>query len=821
MDLIQEQREIELSMATRGIERYRRNAQENAQNGEATRTKSTQIVMDTALDSLSEAIDAGRAGAASGKAGRRHSMFKLIGDLESAALAYIALHVTLDLIHKDPAAAGVACAIGRAIETEVRMAAFEKANAAYVHAVLKDLDSRSGHLRHRRAVLNKILREKGDAWDGWTEAEHMHVGMKLLEMLMESTGLITISLTKSGKKTVANIHATPRFKDWLYSLDTQLALFSPEYLPCVIPPKDWVDPWTGAYHTDAIAFPPKLVKSNLKAYRDILLRADLSKVMKAVNLIQRTPWQVNKRVLAVVDQLLEERRCTAGLPEFDDLPLPTKPIDIDTNEEARTAWKRAAAQVYDSNRQTTGRRIGSLRNIHTAREFAKYERIYFPHQLDFRGRVYPIPQGLNPQGSDLGKGLLQFADGDRLDTVSAMHWFKVHGANCFGVDKVSFDDRMKWVDDNAEHIIRSAEDPLGYQWWADAESPFCFLAWAFEFNDWLAAGCSPDFISRIPIAMDGSCNGLQHYSAMLRDPRAGAAVNLTPSEAPNDIYGEVAKVVMAKLEQRALMHAKGQKPEGQTDEEALEEALMAMTWWEFGIDRKITKRPVMVLPYGGTIRSCMDYVIEAVKERPDCPYKAEELPKAGTWLAKAVWESIGEVVVSARLAMGWLKETASKVSKEGKPLTWTTPCGFPVLQAYPETKLEQIETSVLGGRFRPSLRLAIPDSIDARRQANGVAPNFVHSLDASALVETVLLAAEKGVKNFAMIHDSYGTTAGASKVLAEALRVAFRTMYEENDVLDQFRLSAVPKSMQESVGGIPHVGGLDLSEVEKSLYFFA
>lgn len=821
MDLIQEQKEIEIDMANRGIDRYQRAALAAAQGGEATRTKSVQVVLDTAIDAVSVAVDGFREAAKSGKAGRRHSAIKLLEGIGSGEVSYIALRITLDGLAKDLPVTPIACAIGRSVEMEARMIKLEETQGSYVRALMKDLDSRTDHLRHRRAVLAKVLRDRGDAWDPWGERNHLLLGLKMIELIVESTGLMEIANTRVGKKGLAVLRATDRFRDWLYGLDTQFALLVPEYLPCVIPPKPWTSVDDGGYHTDSLAFPPKLVKTFNKAHLRILAKSDLTNVMRAVNTIQQTPWQINVRVLEVAEQLWAERRPIAGLPNMDDTPLPAKPEDIDTNEEAKTAWKREAAKTYDLNQRTTGRRVGVLKNLHTAREFAKYERIYFPYQLDFRGRVYPIPQGLNPQGSDLGKALLRFSEGDALDTSEAIRWFKVHGANCYGVDKVSFDDRVKWVEEHAEHILRSAEDPVGYQWWADADSPFCFLAWAFEFNDWLAQGASPEFISRIPVAMDGSCNGLQHYSAMLRDRRSGAATNLLPSDKPEDIYGEVAKVTMAKLDEIAGNYARGIRKDGQTDEEAMHESMMAAKWFGFGVDRKITKRPVMVLPYGGTQRSCMDYVLEAVKERPSTPFAEDELLKASSWLAGVVWESIGEVVVSARLAMGWLKAAASKVAKEGKPLVWETPSGFPVMQAYPEMTLARIETHLMGARFVPALQVPVGDKLDARRQASGVAPNFVHSMDASALMEAVNLAAQRGVSQFAMIHDSYGTTASKTAELSRSLRDAFVRMYEENEVLEQFHAKAVAPTGATGIPSPPFVGGLDLSEVKKSLYFFA
>ena len=63
-------------------------------------------------------------------------------------------------------------------------------------------------------------------------------------------------------------------------------------------------------------------------------------------------------------------------------------------------------------------------------------------------------------------------------------------------------------------------------------------------RDWL-------FGPRYLFALDGTCNGLQHYSAMLRDPVGGAAVNLRPSDTPADIYQTVADWVTDALQREA------------------------------------------------------------------------------------------------------------------------------------------------------------------------------------------------------------------------------------------------------------------------------
>jgi DNA-directed RNA polymerase len=62
--------------------------------------------------------------------------------------------------------------------------------------------------------------------------------------------------------------------------------------------------------------------------------------------------------------------------------------------------------------------------------------MYFPHNLDFRGRIYPIPPHLNHMGSDFSRGLLTFAHGKPLGE-RGLRWLKIHLSNLMGNDKVS------------------------------------------------------------------------------------------------------------------------------------------------------------------------------------------------------------------------------------------------------------------------------------------------------------------------------------------------------------------------------------------------
>lgn len=79
--------------------------------------------------------------------------------------------------------------------------------------------------------------------------------------------------------------------------------------------------------------------------------------------------------------------------------------------------------------------------------------------MDFRGRVYPIPAHLNHMGSDLGRGVLTFAQARPLG-VRGFFWLQIHLANLAGFDKASHQERLDYVKTNAQVFMDSALKPL-------------------------------------------------------------------------------------------------------------------------------------------------------------------------------------------------------------------------------------------------------------------------------------------------------------------------------------------------------------------------
>lgn len=427
--------------------------------------------------------------------------------------------------------------------------------------------------------------------------------------------------------------------------------------------------------------------------------------------------------------------------------------------------------------------------------------------MDWRGRLYPAQSMLNPQSDDIGKALLEFAEGKPIGE-SGLRWLMIHLANKWGLDKAPMQERIEWVHENHDQILRWAEDPLGDRGWEDADSPWQFLAAVFEYAEVFTSGLLYAYESRLPIAMDGSCNGLQNFSAMLRDEVGGKATNLVPMDRPQDVYTEVLNVVVPNVEADA----------------AAEEELAKV--WLGKIDRGIVKRNVMTMPYGVTLFGMKDQIRNELAKRngPDGKYLDIHNDNAASlYLAQRIWEAVGTVVVAARQTMDWLQTTARVAAKANVPIRWITPSGFLVQQFYSKAKNVRIDT--LWGAVRARYSLNFPtDKVDSRKQALGISPNFVHSMDASHLVLTVNKALDAGITSFAMVHDSYGTHAADAETLAYLLREAFVEMYTQHDVLEEFRqgvLRQIPEEFHEEVPEVPPKGSLDLSAVKDSLYFFA
>lgn len=547
-----------------------------------------------------------------------------------------------------------------------------------------------------------------------------------------------------------------------------------------------------------------------KEYIKRLESMDLSQELSCVNALQRTPWRVNQKVLEVIRTVWDSGQEWGGLPPKNDIPLPHYPFDVEPcdldefQQQEFKEWRKQRNSIHHFNNKSRSKRIQVERTIQLAEDYVKHPEFFFVWQLDFRGRKYPVESFMSPQVADWGKACIEFANGVPINSNEEAKWLAIHGANTFGEDKISLQDREIWAYMHHEDVHAVAEDPYNNLWWTEADKPFQFLAWVFEWDAYIQQGSG--FITRLPVAADGSCNGLQHLSAILRDEFGGRSVNLVDSDLPSDIYRDVAEATKKKVEADAMTGH-----------------VMAKKCLEFGIDRKLTKRSVMIVPYSGTQHACRGYIEEAIEEKvakgaPDV-FEGDYFG-ASMYLTGHIWDSIDAVIGSARKVMDYVKDVGMLFALQNKPMEWITPTNLLVQQAYADYKNKRIETLIDGSMISLKYRKPLEDTISKSKTRSGASPNFIHSLDAAALTMTVNKCLDVGIKDFAMVHDSYGTHSPNMEKMSELLREAFVEMYKNNDVLDELR-THTQKVLGCEVPEPPKQGKLDIDKVLKSKYFFA
>lgn len=863
-DLAVKQLQLEHEAYSEGERRFIKNLERQTERGELADNQVAKPLMQTLVPKIAQAVKEWHEGPDGKLSTSRPSVaFTMLSTEEKAvkdrslrisceSAAVIILKVILSKLVKPEGIpiTPMASAIGRTLEDEIRFGRIrDKEKEHFKKAIAENLNKRAG-ASYKKAYMQAVeasMLEQGqleDAWGTWSPTEAVHVGIKMLEIVIQSTQLVELKRYGAGNAAadVEMVHLSDFWVKKMAQRGFSLAGIAPVYQPCVVPPKPWTGVVGGGYWAKGRRPLPLIrlgSKSAVARYEDVYM----PEVYDAVNIIQNTPWKVNKKVLDVVN-MVEKLNNTP----IDDIPQmePLKPEDYagETEEELK-AWKKSAAGIYRREKARQSRRLSLSFIVNQANKFSQFKAIWFPYNMDWRGRVYAVPM-FNPQGNDMQKGLLTLAVGKPIG-ADGFKWLKVHGANCAGVDKVTFEERIKWVEDNHDNIMSAAKAPMdSIEWWGKLDSPFCFLAFCFEYAGVMHHGLS--YSCSLPIAFDGSCSGIQHFSAMLRDHIGGHAVNLTPSGKVQDIYRIVSdrieeelKVLLVNGTDNEVVTHEDKKTGEITERIKLGTRELARQWLTYGMSRKVTKRSVMTLAYGSKEYGFADQVYEdIVMPAIDSGSGAmfTEPSQASRFMAKMIWEAVSVTVVAAVDAMKWLQGAAKLLAAEVKdkktgeilkpclPVHWVTPDGFPVWQEYRKKDTTRLNLMFLGSfNLQPTVNKGAKKELDKHKQESGISPNFVHSQDGSHLRKTVVHTHRKyGVMSFAVIHDSFGTIPADAEYLFRGVRETMVETYRDNDVLldfyEQFEYQ-LHESQRDKLPELPKKGKLNIEDILSSDFAFA
>lgn len=742
-----------------------------------------------------------------GKPGRSKAHSPLLKDLDPDAVALITISMVVNTLSQDNRGlSAVAMTIGKTIYGELALNYFRDMNEELYETLVHDLQKKmSKDLRHRLTVMRMQAEKNGIEIPDWTPAQKLQVGLYLLSLIDGEDGLIEQYTDFTNGKTTYKLQFRPAITTLMNSAEARVLAHAGFATPCLIPPQDWDLNGNGGFHGDLKVRAPRFFKGDSQQMEIMLERGcDLTVVHGMLNAHQHVAWKVNPYILRLVQEMRQFGYETKDVQFTSAHPEPKRPLFMDLadtigltpgQEIEFKQWKNQKRDWHTKIRQVSRAEAKLARVIYSAKDMLAYPEFYFVYQTDDRGRMYPVSGPLNPQGSDMQKAMIHAAHGTLIDSEQAEFWFKLNIASKYGIDKLNMADCVQWTVDNHDNIIRAAAEPMNrdaFQWWSSADKPLQFIALCDEYARWVRNPAT--FVARIAVAMDGTCNGLQNYSALLRDEVGGKATNLIGKEGdkPNDIYGDVARAAEVRLRLAENCPAKA-------------------AWLREGFNRSLTKTSVMTQVYGSTFGTCRKSIVAYCVEK--ALFDDKERWEFADFASHLVWEGIGDVVVKAKEVMDWLRKVAGVVMKlDDGYITWIAPSGFRVVQVYRKSEVKRVQAQV-GTKITLRLREET-DSPDKIRHRNALPPNFIHSVDAShmAFVSVEMYRRYPGLFMH-MIHDDFGALPGNAQALYEVIREQFVKMHRA------FGLECFTNEY-EKLPKVPARGKLNIEDVLTSPNFF-
>ena len=638
--------------------------------------------------------------------------------------------------------------------------------------------------------------------------EIIRVGTTLLSILIQSgANIIEVKHQSTrGKKALKVVVLTQEATEVLINMLYHNIQFNinPAYYPMVVPPNDWGEGVKGGYLHGST---PMFI-GNKKITRHFLRNKSYPTLYPVINKAQQVSWRINTRVLDTLQDIFQGNLIDYGNPAI--LPklyggLPTsnvyKPTDLISKEQYEdwVTYNRELDKLQMELDGENGRRLSLLMALDVANEMVDYEEFYYPYQFDYRGRLYPVTNFLNPQSPKHIKALLEFSKGEVLNE-EGVKWLKIHIANTYGLDKASFDERIKWTEAHISIILAIAKDPLDFvKDWAYCDSPYEFLASCFAYEDYTKG--LPVYT---PIQLDATCSGIQFYSGLLLDKEGAESVNVI-GDTRQDIYQKVADKVNYYLE--VGDYPKEILFKDSEGAERIAYTLVEASSIKGKVTRSLVKRNTMTVPYSVTMRGMSDQLWDEMEilERKGKAFWSGDRWVVNKLLTFLNHKAIYEVVQGAKLGQDYLIAVAGTIKQ---PAIWHTPLyNFPVLQ--PAVKDKECKVSTVFGHL---MTYSESTQFAAGKQRSGIAPNIIHSLDAELLRYVI----ENFEGDIGTVHDCFLVHPNQGEQVRDNYKKGYVKLMETSP------LSYIGRQIDtEGTILVPCVGTLDLQDVYNSMYIIS
>ncbi|KAL3311756.1 hypothetical protein Ciccas_009659, partial [Cichlidogyrus casuarinus] len=274
---------------------------------------------------------------------------------------------------------------------------------------------------------------------------------------------------KIDNTCVQELKVHPKLAHWYSAADYPPLRFASVELPMLCPPVPRIDTgqagylFSSNYATDLIRQSTS-ERGSGQAIRDSVESIDsasFGEMYDALNCLSACPWQVNKEILSRVIELAQ----TSSDKNLSVIRPTEKPVSVnykETRQLEETERKKVIREYFEKQKEYDESRSLWASSVYLLSIASKYkdETFYFPHSMDFRGRVYPCPPHFSYMGSDISRGILKFAKGVPLGE-KGFDWLLIHLTNLSGLKKrASNTERLQFANSLMHEIEDSAENPF-------------------------------------------------------------------------------------------------------------------------------------------------------------------------------------------------------------------------------------------------------------------------------------------------------------------------------------------------------------------------
>jgi DNA-directed RNA polymerase len=267
---IEEELNFEEAMIRGGIDRYQKLIREAIQDSQESTTLYGIVLQQKYITKLSEMINREVNIMNNGEAGNKLTALKLLCQcLPKSAfvnevfidkqpevwdtVSLIALKNIIDGISGETTLNKLAIKIGTALMLEARITIFkdeekDKYNQVAKRLVGKNIPQNANRYQYKRNVWVYCMNKHNLQFDDWGKEGRLHLGCKMISYC-EQLGLVKHQNRKRNRtKTITYVEATPKIIEEIKNFNISNESLYPKYLPMLMPPREWENPFVGGYY---------------------------------------------------------------------------------------------------------------------------------------------------------------------------------------------------------------------------------------------------------------------------------------------------------------------------------------------------------------------------------------------------------------------------------------------------------------------------------------------------------------------------------------------------------------------------------------------